>query len=80
MAVFVPASTRALSSSRRPPGLLVHALAEKVHGVRRPAVREAHGELREAVVVFDQLIAIAQRNQPTIDDLRHDGRRTAVPR
>lgn len=53
---------------------LVHVLAEKVHDVNRPAVREAHGELREAVAVFDQLIAIAQRNEPIIDDLRHDAR------
>ncbi|MGW3472591.1 hypothetical protein ACWDKQ_29915 [Saccharopolyspora sp. NPDC000995] len=40
----------------------------------RPPVREAYGELREAIAVFDQLIAIAQSNEPTINDLRHDAR------
>ncbi|WP_190822584.1 hypothetical protein [Saccharopolyspora pogona] len=66
---------------------LVHALAEKVHDVSRPPVREAYGELREAITVFDQLIAIAQSNEPTINDLRRDarcaernGRQPAVPR
>ncbi|MFI0470481.1 hypothetical protein ACH347_40995 [Saccharopolyspora sp. 5N102] len=54
---------------------LLHVLAEQVHDANHPTVRVAHGELREAIAVFDQLIALAERNQPTIDDLRHGVRR-----
>lgn len=48
---------------------LVDVLAEKVRDTNDPLVRVAHAELQETLVLFDQLIALAQYHRPTIKDL-----------